>query len=180
MREIRIEGEVAYVPLTLGYVAVIDAADVPLVQGWSWHAKIRGCGENVKGVYALRNEPRGSARHMAYMHRVIAGTPEGMDTDHIDGDGLNNRRSNLRTATRSQNMRNRPKQENNKSGFKGVCWSKRDNKWRAYIQVGRKSIHLGYFDAIEDAASAYAKGSTQIHGAFGQTTTIRAAAEAQP
>jgi hypothetical protein len=79
----------------------------------------------------------------------------GYDTDHIDGDKSNNRLSNLRHATRSQNMANRPAHANNKSGLKGASFFKPLRKWHSQIQVGGKKIHLGYFETAEAAHAAY-------------------------
>lgn len=170
MRKIRIEGVVAFVPLTQGYEAIIDAADAPLVDGWRWCAIVaRRADGTVRSVYAVRNDgPRGKAR-LVYMHRVIAGTPDGMDTDHISGNGLDNRRENLRVATRAQNQHNRSLQSNNTSGAKGVTWSKEKGKWLAQITIREKNRSLGYFQTIEDASAAYAAASAELHGEFGRT-----------
>lgn len=170
IRPIRVDGQLAYVTLTKGYAAVIDAADVPLVEGFNWTAMVkkRRDGEP-RSVYATRNDRSGQKQRSVLLHRVIAGTPEGMDTDHIDGDGLNNRRSNLRHATTSQNIQNQRIAMHNTSGVKGVHWFKRDEKWRAEIQTHGKTRHLGLFETIEAAAAAYARASAELHGAFGRT-----------
>jgi hypothetical protein len=83
--------------------------------------------------------------------------------DHIDGDGLNNCRSNLRAATVAQNQQNRGKPKNNSSGFKGVGWHKKTSKWRAYIRVQRVQRHLGFFNTKEEAAEAYRQAAEKIH-----------------
>ena len=167
-RQIRIEGEIAFVPLTLGYEAVIDAEDVPLISAWIWCASVsRRRDGSIRTVYALRNVHKVGSVHM---HRVIAGTPPELHTDHIDGDGLNNRRSNLRVVTRSQNMRNRSVSAASASGIKGVWWHKRDRKWYATIRMEGKKHHLGCFSSIEKAAEAYAAASKSLHGEFGRTS----------
>jgi hypothetical protein len=86
IRPIRVEGNVAFVPLTKGRESVIDAADVHLVEGFNWFAHVRG-----GGAYAcsLRLSPK---RKHIILHRIIMGDPDGLEIDHIDGDGLNNRR----------------------------------------------------------------------------------------
>jgi hypothetical protein len=86
--------------------------------------------------------------------------------DHIDGNSLNNRISNLREATRSENSRNRGATVKNQSGFKGVSWEKHLKKWRAKINVHGKRKHLGLFDSAELAHAAYCEAATQIHGEF--------------
>jgi hypothetical protein len=103
------------------------------------------------------------------MHRVIMGEPEGMEVDHADCTGTNNRRSNLRVATRSENCNNRRKQNNNASGLKGVSWSAKGGGWMAFIALNRKQHYLGTFDNPEDAHSAYVAASNKLHGEFGRT-----------
>lgn len=164
IRPIRVDGQLAYVTLTKGYVAVIDAADVPLVEGFNWCAKV---GKNT--IYAKRADYTKPKMLTVLMHRVIAETPDGMDTDHADGDGLNNRRANLRVATPSQNNKNQRIRADNTSGFKGVSWFKPHGRWRAQIGVNGKLRPLGYFITAESAADAYAKASSELHGVFGRT-----------
>ena len=89
------------------------------------------------------------------MHRIINNTPDGFDTDHINRNQLDNRRSNLRTATHSQNGHNRPVQKNNKIGVKGVSWSKQNKKWYAQLHVRGKYVFRGHYDTIESAKRAY-------------------------
>jgi hypothetical protein len=86
--------------------------------------------------------------------------------DHIDMDRSNNRLSNLREATHSQNKANRCKPSHNKSGYKGVSWSRTTNKWLAQIVVDGRPIPLGRFDDVEEAAMAYAKAAREIYGEF--------------
>jgi hypothetical protein len=90
------------------------------------------------------------------MHSVVAGTPDGMTTDHINGDGLDNRRCNLRVCTWSQNRRNQTrKMEGCTSRFRGVSWDPPNGKWRAAIRVDGGRIALGRFVSEYDAAGAY-------------------------
>lgn len=86
--------------------------------------------------------------------------------DHVNGDGLDNRFENLREASRMQNACNRRLDGRNTSGFKGVFWHKRHNKWISKIQVNRKSIHLGYFDEPAKAHEAYKAAAAKYHGEF--------------
>lgn len=105
-------------------------------------------------------------RKQILMHRDLMKPGTGMDVDHIDGDGLNNSRSNLRVATRAQNMYNKRKQHNNKSGYIGVHWSKEKNKWRAVIRYLNKEQFVGYFDDIVKAAKARDLKALELHGDF--------------
>ena len=164
-RQIRIDGDLAYVPLTKGYEAVIDAADVPLVGGVNWHAAVQRDGR----VYAKRSQWVDGRHLNLLLHRVIAGTPKGMDTDHKNGDGLDNRRSNLRNATTSQNMCNQRKKANSASGLKGASWAGHLGKWRATIRLNGKRKSLGVFDTPEQAHAAYCKAAPDFHGEFART-----------
>lgn len=169
-RPIRIEGDVAYVPLTKGYEAIIDSADVDLVKHWNWCAALsRRSDGSIMAVYAIRNvwNTDGTTRTIL-MHRLLAQTAPKMETDHIDGNGLNNRRSNLRPATVSQNQQNSRRRQGTKSGVKGVCFDRAKGKWRADIKVSGRNVFLGYFDCIENAGAAYANGSAHYHGEFGR------------
>lgn len=91
--------------------------------------------------------------------------PEGIEVDHINGDKSDNRISNLRLATHQQNLANCKNRKNNTSGCKGVT-RHFDGRWRARIMVGGKSLHLGLFEAIEDAAAAYSVAATEYFGEF--------------
>lgn len=164
LRPLRHEGDLAYVPLSRGMEAVIDAADAPLVREFNWTVlQSRVC------VYAASSIPAketGGRRKLRMLHRIILGeAAEGMEVDHIDGDGLNCRRSNLRTATRTQNICNRRIFKNNLSGFKGVSQHSR-YRWRAQIQIGGKSIPLGKFNSPEEAHAAYCEAAVKFHGDF--------------
>ena len=100
------------------------------------------------------------------MHRVVVKTTKGMDTDHIDGDGLNNQRDNLRVCTHSQNIMNRGIQKNSTSGFKGITWNKLGRKWQSQIKVNGKYIYLGIFISKLEAYKAYCKACVKYHGEF--------------
>ena len=168
IRPIRIEGNIAYVPLTKGYEAVIDAADVPLVEGFNWCALAAPY-----TVYGLRNgqKERGEERGRAvFLHHVICPPENGLLTDHRDGDGLNNRRANLRLASKAENGRNSRMKSRNTSGFKGVHLHKETGKWRARISTGDKHVSLGLFATPEDAHAAYAKASAELHGEFSRAS----------
>ena len=163
IRPIRVEGNIAYVPLSRGYEAEIDAADILLVAGFNWHAMV--CSH---GVYAKRNDLCGRKYRTVLMHRAIMGTQDGLEVDHVDGNGLNNCRSNLREVTRSQNMMNQRISKRNKSGSKGVSWDRAKGKWRAQIMVNKKMVCIGRFDDIESASAAYRDASARLHGEFGR------------
>lgn len=96
------------------------------------------------------------------------------EIDHIDGDRANNRIANLRVATRSQNLANRPVRKDCKSGHKGVYWSQDRRKWRAVIRVDGKVHHLGGYDTKEEAGKAYAAGALKYYGEFAHDPAVAA------
>lgn len=146
------------IALSQGMVALVDDDMYEYLSQWKWHA-VKG--SNGK-FYAVRLEGKGVRKYVA-MHRVVANTPPGMDTDHIDdNDTLNNQRYNLRPCTRSQNQANRGRRADNTSGYKGVTWNKAKGKWIAQIRVYGKQIHIGNFVTAEKAARAY-DGFAQMH-----------------
>lgn len=164
IRQIRVEGNIAYVPLTRGYEAIIDAEDVPLVEGFNWWASP---GKNT--FYAARSgktQPDGSRPYIA-MHRQIMREPP-MFVDHRDGNGLNNRQVNLRVATNGQNKQNSAINRNNTSGFKGVHLRSDFSKWVARIEANGKRVTIGSYATPEEAAAAYADASVRLHGDFGR------------
>lgn len=170
-RQIIIDGDIAKVPLTHGYTATIDVADVPLVSGWNWGALIKTRKDGaVQAVYAVRRARMGGKCRVIRMHRVLSGAIGDIEVDHIDGDGLNNRRANLRLATRSQNCCNKAFAGKNSSGVKGVHLHRQTGKWAAQIMVRKKVHYLGIFSNLDDAAAAYAKASAELHGEFGRTS----------
>lgn len=170
-RLIRIEGDAAYVTLTQGYTAVIDAADAALVQKGNWCALVeRRPDGSIRNVYATRVEPDADGvPRTILMHRLILGAQKGEEVDHEDCDGLNNRRNNIRVATKAENMHNRRISIANSSGVKGVSLSRNRRKWVARIRLNRTEHYLGTFNRLEDAAAAYAAASVKLHGDFGRT-----------
>ena len=163
-RPIRSDGDVAYVPLTKGYEAIIDVADVPRVSGFHWHARVRHSADGaVRSVYAAA-KPNGKTH--IHMHRILNRTPEGYETDHVDGNGLNNRRANLRTASTRQNQGNSRLRTDNTTQVKGVYWDSARGKFSAQLFDSGKNHHLGRFDDIEAARTAVEAARKDLHGAF--------------
>ena len=102
------------------------------------------------------------------LHRLIMNPPDNMVIDHINGNGLDNRKSNLRITTQAKNNRNARKRKNAiTSEYKGVHYDKRSNKWIAQIQINKKKIHLGYHLTELEAAEAYNQGCIKFHGNYG-------------
>jgi hypothetical protein len=146
------------IPLTKGMVALVDDDDFEYINQWKWY---------FNGKYATRNKPiTSSYRVPEYMHRVIVNTPEGMDTDHINHNKLDNRKQNLRISTRAQNKYNMTKNSRNTSGYKGVSWSTVRNKWEVRISHNGKSFFVGRFSSLKNAADAYDNAAKTYHGEF--------------
>jgi hypothetical protein len=152
------------IPLSQGQSAQVDDADFDWLSQWKWTAQ-----RTAHGFYATRYD----GDRLVLMHRLINGTPEGMVTDHRDCNGLNNQRSNLRTATQLQNMMNRRGKRGGTSRFKGV-WADPNPRnlklWRSAIRINGKLKYLGRFHNEEDAAAAYAAAARQHFGEFARDT----------
>lgn len=154
--------------LTKGYRALVDDQYFEWLSHWKWQAhEVRG------RVYAIRQVYDPSAysdgrkcRSKVYMHRAILGEIGRLFGEHRDRNGLNNQRSNLRTATNSQNGHNRGPNKNNHSGFKGVGWSNRWKKWRARLMVEGRMVLQEWFPTAKKAALAYDAAAKKHVGQF--------------
>lgn len=148
------------ISLTQGYEAIIDDEDFSHVNKWSWSICKRA-GKFYAGA-TVNSKP-------AMLHRYILGEApfKGAQVDHINGDGLDNRRVNLRWATMSQNQANSGKRKGNfSSKFRGVYWSKQRNKWQSEIKIDYKRKHLGFFTDELLAAHAYNEAAIKYFGEF--------------
>ena len=153
-----IDGDVARVELSGGLWALIDAADVPLVEGVAWSAS----STTRKHRYATRSIVQGGIRANIQMHRLIMAASAEVSVDHINGDGLDNRRANLRICTHAENMRN--KRTRNKLGAKGV--HQHGRKFYATIERDGARLRLGPFATADEAGAAYAAAAQELHGEF--------------
>lgn len=152
------------IPLTKGKFALVDDSDYEYYSQFNYYLHSEG--------YAVREIWNGGDKIRLRMHREIMNTPDGMDTDHINGDRLDNRRQNLRVCTRSENLRNGRKRENNTSQYKGVSFFKPIRKWRAYITLEKKTKSLGYFKEEIEAAKAYNKAAIILFGEFAKLNEV--------
>lgn len=164
------------VPVSGGNFALVDEEDYEKVMAYSWqfshgyaqrHMSNKECKE--QGV------PR---KTMARMHRIICGVTANLDVDHINTNGLDNRKSNLRPATVSQNIAWARKQFMARpdavttSRFKGVSWRSDRHRWTAYCGTGANRAHLGCFQSEEEAALAYNKKALEMYGEFARLNEI--------
>lgn len=151
------------------YEAIIDKIDSEL-EAYNWTIQKKPRTVYVKRHVTLYNSNKKQdviQLHREVMERKLERKLERHeDVDHIDGNGLNNRRDNLRLANRSQNGANRKIGKNNSSGVKGVYWYKPRNCWRARIGVNGKEISLGHFKNIDDAKQAYKEAALLYFGEY--------------
>lgn len=137
------------IKLTQGKYALVDDNMFEELNQLKWQFHISGY-----AVHEMRIKGEKGKRKTVMMHRVIINTPEDRDTDHINGNRLDNRKKNLRIVTTSQNLMNQKIKANNTSGVTGVYWSKKSKKWQAYISLYKKTIQLGLFRDKEIAILA--------------------------
>lgn len=161
------EQSYAEIPLTQGQVAIVNLEDFEWLSQWKWCALWDPTGSK---FYASRShrEPGSIKPYPMAMHRLILGLQKGdkRQADHIDGNGLNNRRSNLRICTPQQNTWNRRGKSGTKSGLKGASWYARDKNWRAQIRIGGKYMSLGLYPTAEEAHAAYRAAARDLQGEF--------------
>ncbi len=144
-----------------GLFALVDDEDYDDLSRFKWY-KYKN--PNRSTIYAVRKFKLDEKYKSEYMHKRLTGFNQ---TDHINGDGLDNQRQNLRSCSNSQNRANTPKQKNAKTSvYKGVYWHKGDQKWMVRIQVNYKSIYLGSFEDEMQAARAYDAAAVLHFGEF--------------
>lgn len=156
-------------PLTRGYVALVDDEDFEVLSREKWRAQV----VFGKWVYA-------SSVTYGLLHRHLLGAPRGLHVDHIDGNGLNNSRGNLRLCNRFQNQANR-RRVSSLAGYKGVTFNPARRKpWRAKIQHCKWLVHLGWFSTAEEAAHAYDAAAVGLCGEFAATNELLGLYEKPP
>ena len=153
------------IPLTQGKIALVDDEDYERVNQYKWCAVRYG-----DNFYANRNGGKAGKLNRTFivkMHREVLGDPADMIVDHINHNGLDNRKANLRIVTKEQNLWNSRKNISyGTSIYKGVTFFKRDNRWRAYITYKKKHIFIGSFPDEQAAAKAYDEKAKQLFGEF--------------
>lgn len=150
------------IPLTRGLVTLVDDEDYEFLNQWKWQAA-----KNGSVGYAARSRKGCEAPgpYRIYMHRVITDAPPGLEVDHINHNGLDNRRCNLRVCTQAENARNmkhRPPKHPTSSGYKGVAMNKNGTGWQVYC----RKQYIGTFPTEQEAARAYNQAALEHFGEF--------------
>ncbi len=134
------------ISLSSGHDTLVDDDDYNKYSKHNWWLNCNG--------YTYRQVQNNYKVKTIFLHRIVAETPEGLDTDHINRNKLDNRRSNLRVVTRSQNMLNINPTKSNRSGYVGVSLHKKSGRWRAYVTINGKQKSFGYYKTPNDAYEA--------------------------
>ena len=147
---------------------MVDDEDFDWLNQWKWHV------EKPKiALYAVRNKNKNpKLRTLIKMHQMILKKENGFIIDHIDGNGLNNQRHNLRYSTNSQSAMNRAKPKTGSNKFKGVHKRKTWNRFQAHIGVNGRKMHLGFFKTEIEAAIAYNEAAIKYHGEFARINIL--------
>jgi hypothetical protein len=140
-----VDGQTACIHLNSGYYALIDTTDLTIIAPYRWHCAVGGNKRYVRSGTGHRTP--------ISMHRLLLGNPVGLVIDHINGDGCDNRRSNIRAVPNVVNLHNRGPSKTNTSGYSGVHFDR--GKWRAMIRLGGRRVNLGRFTEAKEAARAY-------------------------
>ena len=154
-----------------GFFSEIDSSDFELVSKYSWRV-LKSYKKSKFFYVATTSYELGKRRHIV-MHRLLMGVlnKPGKQVDHINGNGLDNRRSNLRICSQSQNMMNR-KKHTSSSKFKGVSWNKERKRWSSQIKLRGKQTHLGYFNCEKEAAEVYDNSANRMFGEYALTNKM--------
>jgi hypothetical protein len=143
--------------------SLVGNSDYNRLMEFNWHATWNA---HTKSFYATRHNPKHPKRGHIWLHVAVLGVIKGKSPDHINHDTLDNRRANLRPATKNQNAAHHRMKKNNTSGYCGLNWKPRRNRWEAWIRPGGRRVYLGSFKEAVDAAKAYDTAAKKYYGEF--------------
>lgn len=149
------------IPLSNGKYALVDDEDYPALSQYKWYFHHEG--------YAVRSFRKGTRIKQISMHRFLTNPPKGRQVDHINGNRLDNRRTNLRICTSKENGRNRTKRLGSSSSYKGVYRHRRWDRWDVAVGSGKTRIWLGGFNNEHHAALVYDLWAVDLYGEFAKT-----------
>lgn len=151
---------------------IVDNCDYGIVSSRRWHL-VNSYSDRVSTTeYMGKIDGKYRSRHIT-IHRFLLNAPKEMSIDHIDGNGFNNQRANLRICTQRENNRNTRKRSGTTSKYKGVSFYKHINKWCSEIKTESKKEFLGYFNNEKDAAMAYNKRAKEVFKDFARLNTLK-------
>lgn len=161
LTQARLKEIVHYCPDTGKFTWIMD-------RGGAWSGKDAGCRKATNGYVSIRIEGQLYRAHrVAWLY--MRGEWPLLHIDHMNGIKDDNRISNLRLATQTQNLYNKRTSKNSKTGVKGVCWDSSTNRYQVKISINGKAKHIGRYDSVEEGAAAYAEASRKHHGEFSRT-----------
>lgn len=152
------------IPLTQGKFAIVDDGDYEWLSQWKWFYN--------NGYAGRRTSKFIGKQKTIKMHSAVMNTPDGMSTDHANGNTLDNRRSNLRICNTSENAMNLRTPNDNTSGYKGVSWHKATGKWQVKIGFQKSVIYIGEYNNVTDAALAYNEAARKYFGDFARLNEV--------
>ena len=158
------EDDMKEINLSQGRVTIVDDDDFEEISKHKW---------NYAQGYAKRNIAAGAGKQATlHMHVAIMGKTGGLEIDHVNGNGLDNRRDNLQFVTHAQNLQNKAPDKNTSSVYKGVSWNKRIKRWTSQIMIDKKLRHLGRYENEQAAALAYNNAAIKHFGQYARLNTI--------
>jgi hypothetical protein len=156
------------IKVSQGFIALVDDDHFEVLNQFKWH--IKKCGRT---NYATANIKIDGKYKTITMHRFLLDAPKGVQVDHINHNGLDNQRDNLRFCSNSQNQMNRSPYKNCTSNFKGVSFYRKTKRWKAYIKLNGKRINLGHYKTEIEAAEVYNNKAKELFGEFSFINIIK-------
>lgn len=161
--QVKPEPEYRAIKIVSGEFVLVDAEDFETLNKHKWYKTKNSKARPDRQQYIATTI---LPKITVFMHRMVMKTPKGLETDHIDGNTFDNRKSNLRICTKAENQRNAKLRKDSTTGLKGILWHRARKRWIARIRHNGKSIHLGTFINKDDARKARHEAEKKYHGEF--------------